>query len=167
MIIGIGGVSNAGKSKLAEEIKNLFPERLVQVICQDDHVRPKYEIPLINDHVDWESPESINFAAFEKAILEANGIADVVISEGLFAFYNPHLYEQYDKKIVIEIPKETFLERKRKDLRWGKEPDWYIEHIWRSYQQFGKPFHQKPDFLSLDGNKIFDMEKILRYIKDK
>lgn len=165
MIIGIGGVSNVGKSKLAQEIKNLLPDKSIQILCQDDYVRPKYEIPLIKDHVDWESPESINFFTFKDAILEANDNADVVIAEGIFVFYHPQANLLFDKRIWVEISKETFFERKRDDLRWGKEPDWYINHIWLSHIQYGKSVGEKIEYLNLDGSASIDHEKIINYLK--
>jgi len=56
MVIGIGGVSNAGKTTLATRLaKQLEPHR-VKVLCQDDFAKTLAEIPLIRGHMDWETP---------------------------------------------------------------------------------------------------------------
>ena len=64
MIIGIGEVSNAGKTTLATRLKEKLSPLRISVLCQDNFARPTFEIPLINDHVDWEVPESIDLARY-------------------------------------------------------------------------------------------------------
>lgn len=163
--IGIGGVSNSGKSKLAGLLKSNLSNKEVAIICQDDYIHPQYEIPQINDHIDWESSESINFVAFKNAILEAVEINDVVIADGFLAFYDPRINELYDRKIFLEISKEEFCKRKRKDTRWGEEPEWYIEHIWKTYQEIGQVKFQKKEYLIVDGSSKFDPLHILSFLE--
>jgi len=45
MIIGIGGISNSGKSNLAGRLKSYFKDKKVSVLCQDDYAFPKDKIP--------------------------------------------------------------------------------------------------------------------------
>ena len=47
MIIGIGGVSRAGKSTLAEKLKVHLEKagKSVDIFCQDEYVKPKISIP--------------------------------------------------------------------------------------------------------------------------
>lgn len=137
MIIGIGGVSNAGKTTLAKQLKENLPGLNVSILCQDDFPNPVDQIPTIRDHVDWEIPVSIDMNRYRDKVLEAAKNYDVVIAEGLFAFCDENIVKYYDKKIFLTISKETFWERKSKDLRWGKEPEWYMEHIWRSHFNCG------------------------------
>ncbi len=164
MIIGIGGVSNAGKSTLARKIRNLFPERKTTILCQDDFVKPHYELPHIGNHIDWELPETIDFQYYYNRILIASRNSDLVIAEGLFAFYNPALNRLYDKKIFITISKETFYKRKKRDVRWGKEPHWYIDHIWESYLKYGTIEEGLDDVLYLSGEKEIDVDKIMHFL---
>jgi len=158
-------VSNSGKSRLAELIKSSLPNKIVNIICQDDYIHPQYEIPQIKNHIDWESPESINFVAFKEAILEAKETADLVIAEGFLAFYDPRINLLYDNKIFIKISKEIFLERKRKDHRWGKEPEWYIKHIWQCFLKNGQPLPDKKKPLTIDGDIKFDLKKIIEIME--
>ena len=39
---------------------------------------PTEKIPLIDDHVDWERPESINFHLYEKTVYEAINNNDIL-----------------------------------------------------------------------------------------
>ncbi len=161
MIVGIGGVSNSGKSNLAKKIKDHYHTQKITILCQDDFTYPVDQLPKINGHIDWETPETINFEEFKRAVLRAKSDADIVIAEGLFAFYDEQITELYDKKLFIEISYETFLARKKLDFRWGKEPDWYIDHIWNSYLKYGRPVHLTPDYIIIDGEKSVDVDQII------
>ena len=165
MIIGIGGVSNAGKSTLSKRIvEKLSADRECIILCQDDYVYPQSQIPKVKDMTDWECPESINFKEFIADINRYRETHDVVIAEGLFAFHLDELTKIYDKSIFIQIPKKLFLERKAKDDRWGPEPDWYIEHIWSSFLKYGNLEGVYDNLYFIDGMKEKDIDSILDYI---
>ena len=149
MIIGIGGISNSGKSKLAEKIKNHYSDKSVLVLCQDNFAVPTGKIPKINDHTDWEIPASIDFDRFYEKILEEISHYDIVIDEGLFVFYEQRLNQLYDKMIYLSISEETFIKRKKKDLRWGKEPEWYIKHIWENHHLYFEKISKRKHMLIL------------------
>ena len=166
MIIGIGGVSRSGKSFLAEELKKLLENKgkTVCVLTQDDFVFPEEEIQLIRDHIDWEIPESIDWEHYEKLITKAGKNYDYVFVEGLMVYWNSNLFTKFDYKLFIRLSRKEFFQRKQTDLRWGKEPDWYNEHIWESFLKFGQfPDGQTPD-LTLEGEKNFDIQKIFQRI---
>jgi len=168
MVIAIGGVSRAGKSTLAKLLK-VECEKLgkkVSIVERDKYVFAEKRIPKIRDKTDWESPASIDFKKFHKAIQKAKKEYDYVITEGLLVYHNPSVNITYDKNIFIEIPKTLFVERKNIDLRWGStpEPKWYIDHIWKSYQRFGK-VNLPAEFLRLSGKQKFDLAKVLDYLE--
>ena len=165
MVIGIGGVSNAGKTTLATRLKNELEPLRVCVLCQDDFAKPVSEIPRIRGHVDWETPESIDLAKYYKHILEAQRTHDIVIAEGLFAFCDNHFNKHYDKRIFLTINKKTFWERKSKDLRWGKEPEWYMEHIWQSHFRCGVLKEVNTNTLVLSGEQMVDLNKLLPFLE--
>ena len=147
MVIGIGGCSNSGKSELAEQLNNFYNTQNVKVLCQDDFVKRRDFLTSINEHVDWELPSTIFINDYINAVKDASKTYDLVICEGLFAFWFDELNKLYDKKIFLELDEITFKTRKRKDLRWGKEPDWYIEHIRQSYLKYGLPKTSETDIL--------------------
>lgn len=164
MIIGIGGVSRAGKTSLADKLATCYPDKKTAVLHMDEYITAGYNIPSIQDQIDWENPYSIDF---QRLIYDFHWLGknvDILILEGLFAFYQDELNAYYDKKILVEIDYPAFYERKIKDERYGKIPEWYINHIWRSYELFGNP-EDRSDMLVLSGAKPIDMELVMSYLK--
>lgn len=161
MIIGIGGVSRAGKSTLAEKMKVYFQKdkKTVQVFCQDDYVKPSISIPMVQGVPDWERPSTIKWDTLTKEV--ENSPANVKIVEGLFAFYPASLRAMYDIKVFVTLDKELFLRRKTKDARWGEEPDWYAEHVWRSFLKYGQIKGDKSEYLEVSGSQTFDAKHII------
>jgi len=167
MIIGIGGISNAGKSSLANLLKLYFEKTYkVKILCQDDFIINENEIPKINGYTDWELPVSINHSMFLQAIIREELNNDIVISEGLFAYHDIELVKLYQKKIFLRINKNIFIERKKSDNRWGEVPDWYIEHIWDSYDKYGKAISEK-GIKRIEAIGNFNMEDIIDYLDVK
>lgn len=167
MIIGIGGVSNSGKSSLAKKLKENLKGFRVEIIGQDDYVFSETEIPKVKGHIDWEVPASINFPAFKKALLQKSKTADIVIAEGLMVFYDEELTKSFDLSIFLEMSKKEFVERKKKDLRWGREPDWYIGHIWNSFLRYGQvPPTLNALSFNIEKNNV-PVDQLLRLILSK
>ena len=140
MIIGIGGVSRSGKTTRALELKTTYEQqgKTVAVLHQDDFTQPKRLIPRIRYKIDWEHPGSMDFRRFEKEILAAQEKFDIVIAEGILVFYDPAVNALFDERILMEIDRDTFMERRAKEIRWGREPRWYLEYVWESYLRWGK-----------------------------
>lgn len=136
-VIGIGGVSRSGKSTLARKLEKAI-HGTVLVLSQDDFTRPVDQIPTIRDRTDWEHPDSIDFQKLISEISIKSEHFDFILLEGLLAFTNEKLNSLYDHTILLTILKETFLARRKQESRWGKEPDWYLEHVWESYLKYGQ-----------------------------
>ena len=165
MIIGIGGVSTAGKSSLAFQISKQFEsDAKVKILCQDDFIRPESQIPRVNGHIDWECPDSVDHEMYFQAVGRESKSNDIIISEGLFAFNDERVSSLYDKRIFLMISRETFWRRKTADLRWGKEPDWYIEHIWNNYLKYGKIASERENVLRLHSDTEIEIEKVMVYL---
>lgn len=167
MLIGIGGPSRAGKTTLARLLSAAIVERdmTVAVIHQDEHVIPEEELPMIRDKRDWEVPSSIDWATLRAAIKYHQDLVDIVIVEGLFCFHHQELVQAMDHRLIVRIDKPLFVRRKMEDLRWGseREPDWYIEHIWASYERYGLPA-DVIGYYELDGSQYFDIEEIVQHL---
>ncbi|MEE4259417.1 MAG: hypothetical protein V2I62_06635 [Bacteroidales bacterium] len=164
MIIAIGGISNAGKSMLAANIAEFYKDQSTIVLCQDNYARPTPDIPKIDGHTNWEIPESINFDKFYNEIIESAKKFEIVIAEGLFVFYEPRLIKLYDKSVYLSIGKDTFIERKKDDLRWGKEPDWYMQHIWDSHFKYCSEILSRRDAFQISGEEPVDFNSVIRFI---
>ncbi|MCK5775138.1 MAG: hypothetical protein KAH25_03125 [Bacteroidales bacterium] len=162
MIIGIGGVSRAGKTSLALQIQKWYGS--VALLHQDDFIKPENEMPTIRAHIDWERPDAYDYDSLIKAVQLAQEKYDVVVVEGLMVLCHAGLTDIMDKTIYIKISKDAFLSRKTLDKRWGDEPDWYIEHIWNSHFLFCEDINHDKDVLVIDG-ELFSEEHIKKYIK--
>lgn len=163
MIIAIGGASTAGKTTLARALREFYHNRKVITLCQDDFVRSVESIPLIRDRVDWEHPASIDHQAFLNAILSESRENEIVIAEGLMVFWHEEICRIFDRNIFVRLDYNTFLRRKALDNRWGHEPEWYVQHIWSSFQAYGRP-PQSDNLFILEGTKKIDLQKVIQYI---
>lgn len=167
MLIGIGGPSRAGKSTLADGLAREIISRGLscRVIHQDVFVHKRPQLPLIRDHIDWEHPDSIHWKRLRSALKRAQPEADVVLHEGLLAYANPSINEIYDRTLFLHISEPTFRDRKAADQRWGKEPEWYVDHIWQSYQQFGKPPTSPTGMIHISGEVMVAL-RVIRALVD-
>lgn len=161
MIIGIGGVSRAGKTTLAEGLRKslIKKKKTVDIFCQDDFVKSKTALSQIEGVPDWERPSTIKWDSLTSKIEKSK--ADVIIIEGLFTFYPASIRALLDKKIFIEIGKELFKERKSIDKRWEEEPTWYADHVWKSYVKYGKTKGDDSEYLILDGSIPINTDKLI------
>jgi uridine kinase len=163
MVIAIGGVSRSGKTKLTKMIKELLGEEEVYTMCQDDYAYPIPEIPKIKELTDWECPASINFIKLKKDLKNAIDNHNHVILEGFLAFHDLNLNKLYDRSIFFNISKEVFVERRLRDTRWEREPNWYIDYVWESYLTYGS-IPKGYEALILDGTLPISEDRLLDYL---
>lgn len=166
MIIGIGGVSRAGKSTLAKRLKEQFEKKgkSTSVYCQDEYVKPTISLPKVQGVPDWERPSTIKWDKLLKDVQKSD--TDVKIIEGLFSFYPASLRSEYVLKIFVEISKPTFLKRKTDDSRWEEEPEWYAEHVWRSFLKYGQMKGDKQEYIPVSGETEINLKEIIDLIPD-
>ena len=153
--IGIGGVSRAGKTTLSRFIEKLYPHKKTLIISMDQYVKDPEKIPKIKDKTDWENPVSVDFDRIQQQIKAGVEEYDLVITEGILIFYNEAVNELFDKRIFIDIPKSLFYIRRKKEERWGKEPEWYLDYVWESYLQYGKLNDSSTNTLYINGDEDF------------
>jgi nicotinamide/nicotinate riboside kinase len=165
MVIGIGGCSRSGKTTLANDLVWHFRNQNQQamVLRQDDFVKRVKDIPLIRDEIDWECPASIDFELLKEAINFFRTRFEVVIVEGILVFADSSLNTLFDRTFFVEISEATFRTRKAADTRWGKIPDWFVTHIWQSYQRYGLPPAHLPNMSHVSGEVKFEVNAILTH----
>jgi len=144
-LILIAGVSRSGKSSLAKALHDDLPS--TTILHQDEFVLPQDQIPLIQDRIDWERPESIDWNRLLEAYEVAKAKYQYIIIEGIFAFSNSTLNKSSAFTVLLTLDKEQFFERRKKENRWGKEPDWFIEHVWESHELFHNTHNISPDWV--------------------
>jgi nicotinamide/nicotinate riboside kinase len=168
MIIGIGGVSRSGKTSLAFLIKRLLEERgeTAAVISQDDFVFAENLIPKIKHRIDWECPESIDFQRYRNEIEKQKTTHQHVITEGLLNFWDAETDVLFDRRLFVSIKKDIFLSRRSEEKRWGFEPKWFLEHVWKSYLKYGHTILEEPrnGVLLMSGNEDFDAQLIANFL---
>ncbi|MCH7513305.1 MAG: hypothetical protein IH947_05090 [Bacteroidetes bacterium] len=107
LVVGIGGVSRAGKSTLSKRLKNRLPGIRIIILDMDDFVFPENEMPRINDEPDWETPESIDYTKLSGRINETKAEYDLVIVEGILIFCDESLNSLIDKKLFLKENEKT------------------------------------------------------------
>ncbi|QTN38386.1 hypothetical protein HZ996_04250 [Cryomorphaceae bacterium] len=139
-LIGIGGLSQAGKTTLAAQLAAGWSDRRVAVLEMDSFGKPESELPLWvdaegNSYRDWEHPESIDYDLLVAAVQQASTDHDIVIVEGILVFHDARLWNLFDTRVLLEVEDDLFWERRRRDVRWGAESDAYLQHVLDAYTE--------------------------------
>lgn len=145
-IVLISGVSRSGKSTLAQKLCKDLSNAVV--LHQDKFVLPVDQLPYINDRIDWERPETIDWERLKKDISESQPSKNYIIIEGILTLTDLDIITAADYIISLEIDKHTFTERRKRETRWGNEPDWFLEHVWKSHLKFHNPHKVTPNMIS-------------------
>ncbi|MEQ9306798.1 MAG: hypothetical protein RJQ14_22980, partial [Marinoscillum sp.] len=153
-----------GKTTLAERLKSHYEKtgKTVVIFCQDEYVKPKVSLPKVQGVPDWERPSTIKWDNLLRDVQKSD--ANIKIVEGLFSFYPASLRALYDLKIFIEIEKPIFQNRKSDDKRWDEEPEWYAEHVWRSFMKYGQMKGDKQEYIPISGEGKIDIKEITELI---
>ncbi|TRX58677.1 hypothetical protein FNH22_12420 [Fulvivirga sp. M361] len=161
MIIGIGGISQSGKSYLSNKVSAELSNSTV--LSLDDYTLPEYKLPKIKDRYDWELPKAYDFNSLLSDALSCSDKFQHVILEGILIFYDAAINRLFDKRIMLMLEKSEFLKRRRKEKRWGDEPEWFLEHVWYSYEQYGKIVNDEA--LLVNAQDFADQSKIMDYLR--
>ncbi len=153
-------MSRSGKTTLAQQIASKYSRGSTCVLSIDDYAIAEKDIPMIDNMVDWEHPESIDFDRFYLDVVDAAKEYDLVIAEGFLIYLHEPLRKLFNKKICITITREEF-ERRRKEQY--TEPQWYFDHIWDSYYRYQGRYESGCD-LVVDGELAVDIEMIIEFI---
>lgn len=162
-IIGIGGVSRSGKTHLSHDIVWHYRQQGKKTIAvrQDDFVKLNSEIPKINDEINWEIPESIDYPLIIKILNFLSTDFDIIIIEGHLIYADASLVSKIDTPFLLQTNKSTFLRRKADDTRWGNIPKWYVDYIWEAFEEFGSTKLKKPELIKTDYPTIDFVKKLL------
>lgn len=161
-LILIGGISRSGKTSLSLKLIKDLPKTLL--LHQDNYTLPKDALPKIRDRIDWEKPETIDWKrlidAYDQSVDEFN----YIIIEGIFAFSNRYLIEKASLTVMLSLDHEEFLRLRTQETRWGNEPSWFLQHVWKSHIALHNPFNTQPNIL-LKQPSHTDYEHLLLKIK--
>lgn len=192
LFIGICGASGSGKSTLAHELSTMV-NRSILIINQDayyyDHpdlsfderCRLNYDEPSIFDHdlllEDVKmllSGKSVSKKRYDYALhrrADATGEMlephDVIIVEGIHAFYDPRLLELMDLKLYVHVDADICLLRRivRDINERGREIDGissqYISTVKPMFDQYIRNYEQHADVIVARGGKNAKITEIL------
>ena len=165
LTIGICGASGSGKSTLAEELAARLGKRCVY-LKQDAYYRDHSDLPFEERcRINYDEPGAFEHDALYddlSALKEGRSItrkdydytqhrradkdemilpADVVILEGIHAFYDEKVREMLDMKIYIQVdPDICLLRRFTRDIsERGRD----VESVARQYMETVKPMYEK------------------------
>ncbi len=170
-IIGVCGGTASGKTYFLERLQEQLPAGVATLISMDNFYRPKEEQPLDENNIaNYDTPNSINWAAFRKATDELKeGLpvklkkyafnnpsakeewltwepAPVWIVEGLFCLQDTQLRESFD--IILFIDPEEHIKVFRRIERDHAERGFdlkdvayrYLHHVMPAYKQHVQPY---------------------------
>lgn len=192
LFIGICGASGSGKSTLAHELATMV-NRSILIINQDayyyDHpdlsfderCRLNYDEPSIFDHdllledvktlLSGKSVSKKRYDYAQHRRADATGETldphDVIIVEGIHAFYDPRLLELMDLKLYVHVDADICLLRRivRDINERGREIDGissqYISTVKPMFDQYIRNYEQHADVIVARGGKNAKITEIL------
>ena len=183
LTIGICGASGSGKTTLAEELTARLPGR-VTLIHQDAYYRDHSHLPLEDRRrINYDHPDIFDhdlIYADLKALAEGRPIqkkgydfaqhrrsdpltpvvpGDVLIFEGIHAFYDPRVRDLLDFKLFMKVdPDICLLRRVQRDIvERGREIDGiaaqYLATVKPMYEQYIRNYAEYADVIVAKGGK--------------
>lgn len=141
-VIGIAGASASGKSTVSERFGNFFADYDVRVIHVDEYYREAACRPKIIgitdgvEYIDDNHPAALDLDRCCLDAQEAVGRYDILIIEGIFAFWDERIFALLDLKVFVDCdPDERFARRVSRNLTFGQS----LEEITGRYVQAVQP----------------------------
>lgn len=171
MIIGIGGVSRAGKTSLCKILKNELHQK-TSVIHLDNYIKasshwdffvtyPIFYLSKIHKTFDMEHPDTIDFDSLYQDIIQGCEKNEIVIAEGFLITYDARIKNLIDRYIHIDVSKKVFIQRRTKDFKKGNL--WYARHVWNSFMKYGNNYADLKHIV-INGDKEIDKQRVLSFI---
>ena len=166
LIIGIAGGTGSGKTFLANRIKTIYPNKLVQTITQDAFYHDFSHMSFKErEKINFDHPSSIDSKLLLKKIKllsekqkvfvprydylkhlrEDNQFAiypaDIIIVEGIFVLYFAVIRALLEVKLYLNTPTQLRFQRrlKRDKIQRGRS----LRSIEKQFKEFVQPMHKK------------------------
>ena len=141
--IGISGATGSGKSTFSDTLKKHLSDYKVKVIHMDEYYKEESQRPKIEgigdgkEYIDDNHPMALEleqcYMDMQKAI---NMDYDIVMVEGIFAFWDKRIFDVLDLKIFIDCDSDERLVRRiLRNLSFGQK----LEEITGRYVQAVQP----------------------------
>jgi uridine kinase len=170
MIIGIGGVSRAGKTSLSRYLKDRLHKKAAEIHL-DDYIKesshwdffskhPYFYLCKIHKVFNMEHPNTYDFNQLYEDIVKCMEENEIVIAEGFLITYDARIKSMLDKYIHITLSKNIFTQRRMKDFRSNL---WYANHVWKSFMKRGNNYSDL-NHIVINGDREIDMQTVLRFV---
>ncbi|XP_051050024.1 nicotinamide riboside kinase 1 [Phodopus roborovskii] len=147
-VIGIGGVTNGGKTTLAKNLQKHLPN--CSIISQDDFFKPESEIDIDeNGFLQYDVLEALNMEKMMSAIscwmenpghsagpaaLESAQRVPILIIEGFLLFNYKPLDTIWNRSYFLTVPYEECKRRRSTRVYEPPDPPGYFDgHVWPMY----------------------------------
>ncbi|XP_055463638.1 nicotinamide riboside kinase 2 [Psammomys obesus] len=172
LIVGIGGVTNGGKTTLTNSLHKALPNCCV--IHQDDFFKPQDQIAVGEDGFkQWDVLESLDMEAMLSTVrawtedprkfARAHGVrlrpgaadSHVLLLEGFLLYSYKPLLDLYNQRYFLTVPYEE-CKRRRSSRRYTvpDPPGLFDGHVWPMYQKYKREMERDGvDVVYLDGTK--------------
>jgi uridine kinase len=198
-IVGITGGSASGKTLFLRSLQDAFKSDDICLLSQDNYYQPLHLQPLDeNGRVNYDTPQSINIEEYEKDLLalkEGREVkrleyifnnpdkkpreitlkpSPIIVVEGIFVLYFPHLSEMIDLKLFIDAKEHVKLKRRidRDKVERAMPLEdvlyQYQYHVAPTYEKYIKPFKYDAD-LVIPNNNNFNtaLQVLIAFLRTK
>lgn len=170
MVIGIGGISRAGKTSLSRALNKTCNNSIV--LHLDDYIKetahwdlftryPFFYLSKLHRTFNMEHPNTIDFTRLYKNIIDGTRQHEVVIVEGFLITHDTLIRNLLDKYIHIRLSKNIYMQRRMKDFNSNK---WYANHAWNSYIKYGNHYADL-EHMIVDGDKELDVREVINFLR--
>ncbi|XP_003216581.2 nicotinamide riboside kinase 1 isoform X1 [Anolis carolinensis] len=174
LVIGLGGVTNGGKTTLSRKLKDQFPN--CTIISQDDFFKPESEVAI--DDNGFLQYDVLDALYMEKMVMSIRSWMSnpedsvltrpperthvgqkraeeihILIVEGFLLYNYKPLSDIWDKKYFLTIPYEECKRRRSKRIYNPPDPPGYFDgHVWPMYLKHKKEMEEnETGIVYLDG----------------
>ncbi|KAG8595794.1 hypothetical protein GDO81_001636 [Engystomops pustulosus] len=179
-IVGIGGVTNGGKTTLAHSLQKLLPN--CSLICQDNYFKPEAEVATDDrGFKQYDVLEALEMEAMMSDILsritqhkgteqpqtsqeKCDPSVHFLIIEGFLLYHYKPLDEVFDQRYFLTVPYEECKRRRSTRVYDPPDPPGYFDgHVWPMYIKHKEEMNKLQNkIVFLDGTKT--KEEILCYV---
>ncbi|XP_057281785.1 nicotinamide riboside kinase 1 isoform X2 [Pezoporus wallicus] len=170
LVIGLGGVTNGGKTTLAEKLKKMLPN--CDIICQDDFFKgcltfcfhpvldALYMDEMVKSIRNWmKSPASSGVVTEEPQNtcdnLKNTDVVYILIVEGFLLYNYEPLNELWNRRYFLTLPYEECKRRRSTRVYQPADtPGYFDGHVWPMYLKYKSELEENAsNIVYLDGTK--------------
>ncbi|KAM7327900.1 nicotinamide riboside kinase 2 isoform X3 [Alexandromys fortis] len=181
VIVGIGGMTNGGKSTLTNRLHKALPNCCV--IHQDDFFKPQDQIAVGEDGFkQWDVLESLDMEAMLSTVrawvkdpckfARAHGVSlqpsasdtHILLLDGFLLYSYKPLVDMYSHRYFLTVPYEECKRRRSNRSYMVPDPPGLFDgHVWPMYQKYKREMEQDGvEVVYLDGTK--SREELFRQV---